>query len=103
MSYATEKLLNQLVDRLQKAYGDRLSSVVLYGSAATGEHRAKFSDTNILCLLTEITPRELKASEETFRWWREQGNPAPLLLTEQEAAASADCFAIEFLDIQRNH
>jgi hypothetical protein len=98
-----DKLLAQLVEKLQKAYGERLVSVVLYGSAAAGDHQAKFSDYNILCVLSEITPRELGAGEDIFRWWREQCSPAPLLLTEQEVATSTDCFAIEFLDIQRRH
>lgn len=98
-----DKLLQQLVEKLQKAYGARLVSVVLYGSAAAGEHHAKFSDLNVLCVLSEITPRELGASDEIFRWWREQGSPAPLLLTEHEVATSTDCFAIEFHDIQQHH
>jgi hypothetical protein len=98
-----DKLLTQLVEKLQKAYGDRLVSVVLYGSAAAGDHHAKFSDLNVLCVLSEITPRELGASEDIFRWWREQGSPSPLLLTEHELATSTDCFAIEFNDIKRSH
>ncbi len=36
-----DKLLEQLVEKLQKAYGDRLVSVVLYGSAAAGDHHAR--------------------------------------------------------------
>ncbi|HEV2447307.1 MAG TPA: nucleotidyltransferase domain-containing protein [Candidatus Sulfopaludibacter sp.] len=98
-----DKVLDQLVERLRKAFGERLVSVFLYGSAATGEHSARFSDYNILCVLDEITPRELAAAGEVFRWWREKSSPAPLLLTEWELAASTDCFAIEFLDIQQNH
>jgi hypothetical protein len=98
-----DKLLAQLVEKLQKAYGDRLVSVVLYGSAAAGDHQANFSDYNILCVLSEITPRELAGGEEIFRWWREQCSPAPLLMTEQEVAACTDCFAIEFHDIQRQN
>jgi len=98
-----DKVLNQLVEKLQKAYGDRLISVVLYGSAASGDHHPKFSDFNILCVLAAITPRELGESEEIFRWWREQGSPAPLLLTEHELNTSTDCFAIEFLDIKQQH
>jgi hypothetical protein len=98
-----DKRLTQLVEKLQAAYGERLVSVVLYGSAAAGERHPRFSDFNVLCALTEITPRELGAGEDVFRWWREQGNPSPLLLTEAEVAASADCFAIEFHDIKRQH
>jgi hypothetical protein len=97
-----EKVLNQLVEKLSKAFGGRLISVVLYGSGAAGDHDGKFSDLNILCLLEEVTPRELGASEAIFRWWRELGNPSPLLLSEAELAASADCFAIELQDIQRS-
>jgi hypothetical protein len=98
-----EKLLTQLIGKLEKAYGERLISVVLYGSAAAGDHHADFSDINILCVLSEISTRELAAGEEIFRWWREQGSPSPLLLTERELVSSADCFAIEFHDIQRQH
>lgn len=97
------KIVNQLVERLCKAFGGRLVSVVLYGSAASGDHQAKFSDYNVLCVLSDLTPHELGASTEIFRWWREHASPAPLLLTENEVATSTDCFAIEFTDIQRHH
>lgn len=96
-------VLDQLVEKLQKAYGERLVSVVLYGSAAAGDHNHQFSDYNILCVLQEISPREIAASHDVFRWWREQGSPAPLLLTESELARSTDSFAIEFNDIKREH
>jgi len=98
-----DKLLSQLTAKLQAAFGERLVSVVLYGSAAAGDHHEDFSDLNVLCVLTQITPRELAASEDIFRWWREQGSPSPLLLTEHELATSTDCFAIEFHDIQRQN
>lgn len=98
-----EKVLTQLVGKLQAAFQDRLVSVVLYGSAVTGDHQPKFSDYNVLCVLSELTRRELAAGEPIFRWWREQGSPAPLLMTEHEVATSTDCFAIEFHDIQCSH
>jgi hypothetical protein len=95
--------LDQIVEKLQKALGQKLVSIVLYGSAATGDHHGKFSDYNILCVLTRITPDELRAVEPVFRWWREQGNPSPLLLTDHELKTSTDCFAIEFHDIRDHH
>ncbi len=98
-----DKRLTRLVEKLQAAYGDSLVSVILYGSAASGEHHARFSDFNVLCVLARLTPRELGAGEDIFRWWREQGSPAPLLLSEGEMECSADCFAIEFFDIKRQH
>jgi hypothetical protein len=103
MAVLMDKLLNQLLEKLQKAYGEGLVSVVLYGSAAAGDRQPKFSDYNVLCVLSEISPRELAAATDVFRWWREQGSPAPLLLSEQEMSTSSDCFPIEFTDIQQNH
>lgn len=93
-------LLDQMVPKLRAALGCDLVSVVLYGSAVSGDYNAKFSDYNVLCVLTQITPAQLRATEPIFRWWREQGNPSPLLLTETEICTATDCFPIEFHDIQ---
>ena len=98
-----ERVLTQLVDRLKKAYGDRLKSVVLYGSGASGDHHGEYSDLNVVCVLADVTPRELGESTAIVRWWREKGNPSPLLLTEEEVRDSTDCFPIEFNDIRERH
>ncbi len=98
-----EKLLNQLIEKLQKAYGDRLVSVVLYGSAAVGDYSGKFSDINIFCVLRQVTPVELSDAEAIFRWWRNKDNPSPLLMSEDEVRTSTDCFPIEFHDIKERH
>ncbi len=98
-----QSALDQIVDRLKTALGDQLISVILYGSAATGDLQKGYSDLNVLCVLSEITPRDLSHAAPVFRWWREQGNPAPLLLTRREFETSTDCFAIEFHDIREQH
>ncbi len=92
--------LEQLVSKLELAFSGRLVSVVLYGSAAAPGQSDRFSDLNILCVLKDITPRELADGEPILRWWREQGNPAPLLMSEEEVSNSADSFPIEFRDMQ---
>lgn len=98
-----ERKLTDLVDRLKKAHAESLVSVVLYGSGAGADHTEEYSDLNILCVLSEVTPRELAAAEPVFRQWHEQGNPAPLLLSEHEVMTSTDCFPIEFHDMTRQH
>ncbi|MEZ5399281.1 MAG: hypothetical protein R2729_06395 [Bryobacteraceae bacterium] len=95
-----DKVLSELVDRLRRAYDARLVAVILYGSAASaGEFDRAYSDLNTLCVLSTLGVDELGASEAIFRWWRDKGHPAPLLMAEQEVATSTDCFPIEFTDM----
>ena len=94
--------LSELVTRLRAAFADHLISVILYGSAAMGDHDERMSDLNVLCVLDRISPDELALSEPIFRWWIGQKNPPPLLLTEEEVRTSTDCFPIEFHDMQEH-
>ena len=98
-----DKLLNELVAKLKKAHGKRLRSVLLYGSAASGDTQGRYSDLNVLCALESVEPADLAAAELVFKWWREKGNPAPLLLSAEEIRTSTDCFPIEFHDIVDRH
>lgn len=92
--------LVQLTDKIREALGDRVTSVMLYGSAASEtDHQDAFSDVNVLCVLKDLTPRELADAEPVVRWWRDLGNPSPLMLTEDEVRTSTDVFAIEFSDM----
>jgi hypothetical protein len=97
-----EEKLSELVRRLKSAFGDRLVSAVLYGSAAMGDWHEQSSDLNVLCVLDRLSRPELAASEPVFQWWRQQGNPPPLLMSEEEVGASTDCFPMEFHDMQEH-
>jgi predicted nucleotidyltransferase len=92
--------LKELVAKLERAFHDRLVSVILYGSAASDANHSRFSDVNVLCVLKQITPQELMEGEPILRWWAAKGHPSPLLLSEQEVHGSADCFPIEFRDMK---
>jgi hypothetical protein len=94
-----QKNLDQLIERLQRALGDQLASVILYGSAASGEFHSAYSDLNVLCVLRRVGPEELLALDPLFRWWCDLGHQPPLLLTETEVRNSTDCFPIEFHDM----
>lgn len=95
-----EEKLNELAARLKSTFGDRLVSAILFGSAASGDWNQKASDLNILCVLSQVSSRELLESEPVFRWWREQKNPPPLLMSAVEVRTSTDCFPMEFHDMQ---
>lgn len=95
-----QRILSELVEKLKKAHGARLASVILYGSAASEDGQDKLSDFNVLCVLDAVDVEDLERSEMVFRWWREQKNPAPVLLSRDEVRTSTDSFPMEFHDMK---
>lgn len=95
--------LDELVSQLEKAYGAELRAVVLYGSAAAGEHIPKHSDYNVLVIVQSLGLDRLRAAAAVARAWSDAGNPPPLTLTEREWRASADIFPMEYADILERH
>jgi predicted nucleotidyltransferase len=100
--------LDELVRQLRAAYKERLASVVLYGSAAGGDHIPDRSDYNVLVLLESLDSARLDASSAVAasavaRAWREAGNPPPMTMSLEEWRRSADIFPMEYADIlERN-
>lgn len=95
--------LEELSSQLRGAFGPELRAVVLYGSAAAGEHHPKKSDQNVLVLVGSFDASRLQAASAAVRAWTEAGNPAPLMLTTDEWRGSADIFAMEYADILERH
>jgi hypothetical protein len=96
--------LDDLVTQLRSAYGNQLSAVVLYGSAAAGEHIPKQSDYNVLVLLDRIEPTAaLAAASAVARAWNDAGNPPPMTMTLGEWQGSSDVFPMEYADILDRH
>jgi len=98
-----KKQINDFVGRLQKAAGSNLESVILYGSAASGDFHPEYSDLNLLCILRELSYASLEAMAPAIEWWNRQKQRAPLLMSHEEIRRSADVFAIELMDIQEHH
>jgi hypothetical protein len=95
--------LDELVSQLQKAFGTGLEAVVLYGSAAAGEHIPKRSDYNVLVLVRELGVAELEREAAIARAWGEAGNPPPLTMTLGEWRGSSDIFPMEYADVLDRH
>jgi len=102
-AHMAKMTLEELVAQLEKAFGEELRAVVLYGSAAAGEHIAKRSDLNVLVLVRSLDLSLLEREAAIARAWSEAGHPPPLTLTEEEWRSSSDVFAMEYADIlERN-
>jgi hypothetical protein len=90
-----------LVDDLRSAHGRNLASVILYGSAVTGEFLREKSDYNLLIALHNITPKDLRAAQAPMREWNRMGHPVPVYFTVAELEDAADVFPIEFHQMER--
>jgi predicted nucleotidyltransferase len=88
---------------LRAAFGGELRSVVLYGSAAAGDHIPKRSDYNVLVLVDSLDVARLEAVAAVVRAWSDAGNPPPFTLTMEEWRRSADIFPMEYSDILERH
>lgn len=91
--------LEELVAQLRAAFGSGLQTVVLYGSAAGGEHIAKRSDYNVLVIVDDLPAERLQAASAVVAAWSEGGNPPPLIFTNAEWRGSSDIFPMEYADI----
>ena len=93
---AIKEALSGLVDDLRATHGTNLACVVLYGSAAAGDHHELRSDYNILIALHRITPEDLRLAQAPMREWQRLGHPLPVYFTIEELSDAADVFPIEF-------
>lgn len=93
----------KLVEELKQACPQGLKSIILYGSAAAGDHSGKQSDYNVLVVTADLGIDTLNAFSKAASAWAKAGNPAPLLFTEERLAQATDVFPIELLDICECH
>ena len=103
MAIRSSMSLDELVKQLTQVYAGGLRSVVLYGSAASGEEVKGKSDQNVLVIVDQLDRTRLQQLAQTSRAWVESGNPPPLTLTHAEWRRSADIFPMEYADILERH
>jgi predicted nucleotidyltransferase len=92
--------IQNFIQGLVAIYRDNLVSVILYGSAASGEFIDKHSNLNLLVVLRDAGIDKLKAASSHLNKFKEI---KPLFFTESYIYNSLDVFPIEFLDMQENY
>ena len=83
--------------------GGKLKSIILYGSASSGEYIKGQSDINLLLVCDNVDLGLLKTIEKTVRNGIRRRISAPLLFTPEHIERAKDVFPIEFLDMRDNH
>ena len=97
------KTAQQVADDYHRAFAGDLISVMLYGSAVTGEYDPKKSDLNFLIVLSEEGIEQLHLAHTLAAKWRKKRVGTPLFLTKAYIESSLDTFPIEFLNMKRSY
>jgi hypothetical protein len=95
--------IQEFVKRATEAAGANIESIILFGSAATGDFHTGLSDVNLFCVLRDTSFASLQALAPTVKWWKGQTQPPPLCMTRHELERSTDVFSIELLDMMQHH
>jgi len=97
---SVSKALGAFVSEAKVVFGDRLISVVLYGSAAEGRLR-KTSDVNVVLVATTYTPSDAAALTAILTFAAAAIDLQVMFLLEGELATASQLFAVKFSDISR--
>jgi hypothetical protein len=98
-----EDTIREFVTRIRGAAGPNLESVILFGSAVSGDFHPGLSNLNLFCVLRDCSFAALQALAPVTKWWDQQKQPPPLCMTCKELGRSTDVFTIELLDMQQHH
>ena len=98
-----EDKIDEFVRRVREAAGPNIESIILFGSAVSGDFHPGSSNVNLLCILRDSSFAALQALAPAAKWWDRQKQPPPLCMTRKELERSTDVFTIELLDMQQHH
>lgn len=98
-----EDKIQEFVKRLREAGGPNIESIILFGSAVSGDFHPQLSNLNLFCVLRDSSFAALQALAPAVKWWVGQKQPPPLCMTRHELERSSDVFTIELLDMVQHH
>jgi hypothetical protein len=98
-----DKTIDEFVKRMREAGGANIESIILFGSAVSGDFHPGLSNLNLFCVLRDASFEALRALGPAAKWWDGQKQPPPLCMTRPELERTVDVFTIELLDMQRHH
>ncbi|TFH05585.1 MAG: hypothetical protein E4H09_01765, partial [Spirochaetales bacterium] len=99
----SDAIQNEFVSVVESAFGSRLESILVYGSYLKETFIPGVSDVNVLIVLKEVNPRELRTFGHVAHRHIRRYNITPLVLSRTEFITSADVFPMEHLDIVDTH
>ena len=95
-----DEIYTPFAKEIERLFGKDLISIILFGSAVTGDYMPNKSDLNFLVVLTQKGIQKIRQVQPYVLKWRKKRISVPLFLNEAYIEASLDSFPIEFLNMQ---
>ena len=99
----TQQLLRSYVKDVAQVFGNKLESVLLYGSAVRGEFLPGRSNLNLLLFVSSYDVAVLKKYNGLHKRWSKEQLVVPLFLTAADLQSAAFVFPLEYQDIYEWH
>jgi len=97
------KILKFFVEYLKSVFGERLISVIIYGSFLGQHYRSGISDINLVVVISEITVTDLFSIKKKVIRLASRYRLRPYFFTPDFIRTSTDSFPIEWQDIKESH
>ncbi|MBW1744180.1 MAG: hypothetical protein JRJ47_12265 [Deltaproteobacteria bacterium] len=98
-----EEIFPHIIKDLKELFADDLLSVILYGSAASGDYIQGKSDINFMIVLSDAGIDRIDQAFDLISRWQKRNVATPLFLTEAYVRTSLDVFPIEYLNFRNNY
>ncbi|HLU67874.1 MAG TPA: hypothetical protein VKZ63_16430 [Kofleriaceae bacterium] len=95
--------IRELISGLERALGERLLAVVLYGPAARDDAPHAETDLHLMVLLRDLSLGTLADARAPILRWVGKNLPIPRLFSPVTLAGAADVFPIELGDVADCH
>lgn len=102
ISSKIKKLSDEFLENVQEAFGNELTSVILYGPAARGE-KLKYPYITFMMIVTDNSPSELAPCTKYIKQWQKKLITVPLFLTQDYIKQSLDTYPLEFMEMASSY
>ena len=98
-----QEIFPDIIKDCKGLFAGYLLSVILYGSAASGDYIQGKSDINFMIVLSDTGIDRIDQAFDLISRWQKRNVATPLFLTEAYVRTSLDVFPIEYLNFQNNY
>ncbi len=100
--HSVQDALDRFCGSARAALGDRLESIILFGSLARGEWVPNHSDINVMIVLKGVSLEALDSLVGPVHVALGEMKLSVMIATEPELRDSSDVFPVKFFDIRRH-